>query len=146
SVTPDTHATAQGETVQPGMDGGFQRLVSDAGWPTSGTVDGAGFVQSIFADGPDIEERELETSSTGFPETVWGAGISGCHSHGQWFALRNNGSGWAFAVERLVDSFGDSSRIHSAWASGAERSARANASGLEGRDDATIFDSPASAT
>jgi len=134
-----------GYAKQSGMDGGFQRLVSDSRWPTSGTVDGAGFVQSIFADSPHVEESELETSPAGFLAPVWTAGISGCHPHGQWISLRNDWSGGAFALERLVDGFGDSSRIHRPWASRAERSARANASGVEGGDDATLFESPASA-
>ena len=145
-TSTETRSTDGGYTEQSGMDGGFQRLVSDPGWPTSGTVDCTGFVQSIFADSPLVAESELETSPEDFPAPVSAAGISGCHPHGQWFSLWIYGSGWAFAIECLVDGFGDSSRIHSPWASGAERSARANASGVQGRDDATIFEPPASST
>src|SRR5207302_5354317 len=118
--------TDGGDAEQSGMDGGFQRLVSDSRWPTSGTVDGTGFVQSIFADNPHVEESELEASPTGFPAPVSAAGISECHPHGQWFSLRNDWSGGAFALERLVDGFGDSSRLHRPCAFRAARGAPAN--------------------
>ena len=77
---------------------------------------------------------------------VSAAGISPNHSDGQWFSLWNNWSGWAFAIERLVDGFGNSSRVHRTWTSGTEWGARTNASDLESGDNPTDFESPASST
>jgi hypothetical protein len=139
-------STDGGHWEQPRVDGGLQRLVSDSGWPTSRTLDCAGSVQSIFAERAVVEKSELETSQAGFSGFVWAAGLSPSHPHGQWFSLWNDWSGGAFAIERLVDDFGDWRRIHGTWASGAERGARTNASSIEGRDDATDFESPASST
>ena len=136
----------RGGSEQPGLDGGLQRLVSDSGRATSGTIDSAGFVQSIFAERPLAEKSELEASEAGLSGFVSGAGISASHAHGQWFSLWNDWSSWAFAIECLVDDVGDSSRIHKAWAPGAEWSARANASDTESRNDAPDFGPPASST
>jgi len=141
-TAPEPQKIDDGNPEQPCMDGGLQRLVSDPGWPTSGTFDGARFVQSVLAECVFVQESKLEICPASFPEAVSQAGISPGYSHGQWFSLWHDWSGGAFAIERLVDEFGNSSRIHNAWAAGAERGTRTNASGLEGRDHATGFDSP----
>jgi hypothetical protein len=131
---------------QPRVDGGFQRLVSDSGWPAGGTVDGAGYVQSLCAGRPFAEGSELEASPPGLYATVPAKRVSPGYPHGQRWTLWIYRSRWAFATERLVDRLGDGSGIHSARASRTEWGARTDASGVEGRDDATRFASPASAT
>ena len=57
---------------QPGVDGGFQRLVSDSEWPAGGTADGAGFVQSLSAGGPIAQGSGLEASPPGLYATCSG--------------------------------------------------------------------------
>jgi len=133
-----------GDSEQPCMDGGLQGLVPNPGWSTGGTLDGAGCIQLLSAEHPAVEKSELERGEASFSGVVSAIRISPGHSNGQRGSLWYDRSGWAFAPERLVGQFGDSSRIHSAWAAAAERSARADASSVEGGDNPAGFDSPAS--
>ena len=131
---------------QPGLDGGFQGLVSNARRSARGAVDGAGYVQSLSAERPFDEGSKLAAGSSGFPATVPAERIPHRHPDGQRSAVRIGRSGRAFALECLVDRFGDSRGVHSARASRAEWRARTNASGAQGRDDATCLLRPAGST
>ena len=132
-------------TQQSSVDGGLQRLVSNGGWPAGGTADGARFVQSLCIDGPLAQESELEAISSGFLALVPGERLSRGDSRGQWRSLRIHRASGADALERLVDGAGDSGRIHCAWASGTEWSPRADAPGVQGRNDTPALVPSASA-
>src|SRR5882724_3848719 len=54
---------------QPGLDGGFQRLVSDPGRAASRSADGAGFVQPVPAGDPAAARPELGAGAPG----LWAA-------------------------------------------------------------------------
>ncbi len=121
-------------TEQPGVDRGFQGLVSNWGGPARGTADGAGFVQSLPVDGSFVQGAELEELPSGLPAVVSREGLPRRDSYGQWHALRIHRAGRAYATECLVDSTGDPGRIHSAGAPRTEWRPRTDASGAQGRD------------
>jgi len=86
--------------------------------------------------------RQVRRSSCGF------SGRTDTHSHtyGQRCSLWFYRSGWAFAIECMVDGAGDSGGIHCPRASGTEWRARTDASGVQGRDDTARFAPPAGPT
>ena len=132
--------------LQRSLDGGLQRLVSYRRWPTSRAFDRPRYVQPLSAEGSSFAGSNLETGAAGFYRSVWAEWVSENYSRGQWNALRIHRAGWAFAFERMVEGFGDCGRIHSARSSRAQRGARANASGAQGRDDSSSFGKSASTT
>ena len=128
-----------GAVEQPCVDGRLQGVVSNAGWPSGRPVDGAGYVQPVCADDSVAGQSEREAGATGISEVVWKTWLSEDHPNGQWESVCIDGCSRAFAAERLVDSVGNTRGIHRAGASRTEWRARADASGIEGRNDATAF-------
>jgi hypothetical protein len=124
---------------QSSLDRGFQRVVSDPGWATSGTLDGTGFVQSLLAGYPIVGGSKLEAGPPDFCGSLWTLWLSGDHPRGQRWSFRIERSHRAFALECLVDGRRDRRRIHRPGTSRTERRARTDASGLQGRDHATGF-------
>jgi hypothetical protein len=130
---------------QPGVDRGFQRLVLHWEWRADGTADRARFVQSLPPDGSSAPGSGLEAVPPSFLAIVPSERLPRGDSRGQWRALRIQGASRAYAIERLVDRAGDSGRIHSAGASGAEWGPRTDAPGAQERDDPATLAPPAGA-
>jgi len=79
----------------------------------------------------------VEAGAASIYATVSGKRVSGSDPGGQWYGLWIGRAGGVVAIECLVDGFGDTRGVYRARPSGAERGARANASGAEGRNDAS---------
>jgi hypothetical protein len=138
---PETQAKVSdgGSPEQSGLDCGFQGLVSDPQWAASISADRAGSFQSLLAGHPPAQAFALDGGKTHFSSTVSRQWLPQNHSGGQWSALRIYRAAWAFAPERVVDGTGNPRGIYRSGTSRAERWARTNASGLQGRDDTTGF-------
>ena len=135
-----------GSSEQPGMDGGFQGMVSNARRASSRSVDGAGFAQSISAEYPVVARSTVGAGATDLSWAVWTLWLSGGHSGGQRQSVRIDWASGAFALERLVDGAGNLRGVHRSRASRAERRARADAPSDEGRNHSTALAPPTCAT
>src|SRR5580765_1601878 len=125
---------------QPGLDGGFQRVVSNPRWAAGGTVDGAGSVQPLSAEYPIVGRSTVGAGATNLYAIVWTLRLSPGHPRGQRRTVWIEGSSGSFAIERLVDSVGNFGGIHRSRPSRTERWARANASSDEGRVDSAALE------
>jgi hypothetical protein len=133
-----------GSPEQSGLDCGFQRLVSDPQWAARISADCAGSFQSLLADRSAAQAFALDGSKTYFSSTVSRPWLPQNHPGGQWSALRIDRAAWAFAPERMVDGSGNPRGIYRSRTSRTEWWARTNASGIQGRNDPTAFQTPAS--
>jgi hypothetical protein len=132
----------QGGPKQSGLDGGFQRLVSNCGRPASRAIDRTRSVQPLPAGGLLVEGPELEACKTGFCPAVSSQWLSKHYPSRQRPTLWIHRSPRAFGFECLVDRSGDSRPIHRSRASRTEWSTRTDAQGTQGRDDQTGFAKP----
>jgi len=121
-----------GSWKQSRMDSGFQRMVSDARRPSSGTADGAGFVQPVFAEHPIASRSKVGASAANLSAIVQRIWLSPSDSRGQRQSLWIDRPGGAFALERLVEGHGNWGGIHCSRPSRTKRRTRANASNDEG--------------
>ena len=126
-----------GAARQPGLDGGFQGVVSDWGGATSGPPDRAGPLQSVWVGREDIGRSKLAAGAWGVCEAVPALGSAGADSGGPWESVWFDRASGAVAVERVVDASGDRGGVYPAGASRTERGARAVSSSAQARDDAT---------
>ncbi len=117
------------------LDRGFQRLVSYSRWLSDRTIDGAGFVQSLCAEHSVIARSKMGAGAADLSETVQKLRLSIGHPNGQRQSVWNHRPSRAFAVECLVDSAGHPSGVHCARSSRTEWRARADASGVQGRNN-----------
>ena len=129
--------TDRSATVQPRVDSRFQGLVSHPGRLSYRTADSTRSVQSLWVEHSPVEGPELGASSTGVLPALWTIRLSAGDPCGQRQSLWIHGSGRAFAPECLVDGAGNRSGIYCAWAPRAERRTRTDASGVQGRNDAS---------
>jgi hypothetical protein len=124
-------------SVQPRVDSRFQRLVPYPGRLSYRTTDRTRSVQPLWIEHSSVEGPKLGASSTRVPPALWAIRLSAGDPCGQRQSLWIHGSRRAFAPERLVDGAGNQSGIYCARAPRAERRPRTNASGVQGRNDAS---------
>src|SRR5262245_44444258 len=117
------------------LDRGFQRLGSYSRWSSGRTTDGAGFVQSLCAEHSVIARSKMGAGAADLSETVRKVRLSIGHPSGQRQSVWNDWPSRAFAAECLVDSAGHPSGVHSARSSRTEWRARADASGVQSRNN-----------
>jgi hypothetical protein len=123
-----------GWSKQPGMDGGFQRMVSNPRRASSRSADGAGFAQSLSAEYPVVGRSKVGAGAAHLSAVVRAVRLSTSHSRGQRRSVRIDWPSGAFALECLVDGAGNIRGVHRSRPSRAERRARANASSDEERN------------
>ena len=123
-----------GWSKQPGMDSGLQRMVSNPRRASSRSADSAGFAQSLSAEYPVVGRSTVGAGAAHLSAVVRAVRLSRSHSRGQRWSVRIDWPSGAFAFERLVDGAGNIRGVHRSRPSRAERRARANASGDEGRN------------
>jgi hypothetical protein len=128
-----------GSTQQSGVDGGFQRLVSNRRWPAGRPVDRAGFLQSLPAERPVASRPKLGTHPPGLHGIVPKVWLPHSDSHGQWGTFWFQGARGTDAVERLVEGVGHWGRIYQARAPGAKWRPRADAPCSQSRNDAAAL-------
>src|SRR3989454_6110142 len=116
------------------MDGGFQRMVSNARWASGGAVDGAGLAQPLSAEYPIVARSKVGASAANLSAVVRTLRLSTGHPRGQRRSVWIDWPGGAFAFEHLVDGVGNLGGVHCSRPSRTERWARANASSDEGRN------------
>src|ERR1035438_2755119 len=148
---PGPGAAGGGLRIDPGanrqssMDGGFQRLVADGGWPAGGSLDRARPVQPLFADGAVAARSAVVAGAGGLPTVVPPAWPAAGDSRGQRRPVCLGGPRGFVAFACVVDGLGPPGRIYPARPSARQWRARTDAPGVEGRDDATAFPQPAGA-
>jgi len=123
-----------GCSKQSSMDGGFQRMVSNARWSPGGAVDGAGLAQPLSAEYPIVARSKVGAGAANLSAVVRTVRLSPGHPRRQRWSVWIERPGGAFAFERLVDGVGNLGGIHCSRPSRTERWARANASSDEGRN------------
>ena len=123
-----------GWSKQPGMDGGFQRMVSNARRASGRTVDGARLAQPLSAEYPSVARSSVGAGAANLPAVVSTLRLSRGHPGGQRRSVWFDWPSGAFAFERLVDGVGNQRGVHRSRPSRTERWTRANASSDEGRN------------
>jgi hypothetical protein len=117
------------------VDGRFQGLVSHPRWLPCRTIDCTGSFQSLSVEHSPAQGPELEAGPPRISPGLWAIRLpesDPCRQRQSLWIHRPCGT---FAVECLVDGAGDSSRIYRAGPSRTKWRARADASGVEGRND-----------
>ena len=137
--TEKTWSTDRSSSEQSGMDRGFQRLVPNTRWPTSGAIDGAGFVQSQCAEHSVIARSKMGAGAADLSETVPKVRLPIGDPNGQRQSVWKHRPSRALAVECLVDRAGHPSGVHCARSSRTEWRARADASGPQGGNNQAKF-------
>ena len=123
-------------TPQPSVDSGFQRVVSCWQRGTSGTIDGAGFVQSLRTAGLFASGSALGASKSSIYKAVSRTRDAGSDPGRQRRTVCLYGACRAFAFERMVGEIGNTRGVHPSGSSARQRFARTVSSCDEERDHA----------
>src|SRR5579863_7842214 len=123
-----------GEPAPPGLERGFQGLVPCGQWGAVRTVDGAGFVQPLWAHGQSVAHAAVEAGAGSVYEAFPRTRDARSHSSGQWRTLCLDRAGRAFAVECLVGTVGNQRGVYATRLPAGQWGARTISSGDETRN------------
>ena len=124
---------------QPGVDGGFQRLVADRRRAAGGTADGARLVQPVPAGGLAAARSAVVAGASRVYAAIPAVWPADGDPGGQRGSVCIGGAGGAGAFERLVDGLGDPGGVYPAGPATRQRRTRTDAPGVEGGGGAAGF-------